>query len=110
MTLHDRNGAPFHGTKEELRRHNNTLAQRARRASLRRLELQLPAGTGAALDRICARGGFEEPQELLALQIHRLDRLSDAEFDQWVKFNTAPGDLSKYHDQIGAYVAPEVDE
>lgn len=76
MSLKDRNGDPFTGTPAELKRHNNKLCKRASRAKADPvLELPLPPGIKAALDRVCAAGGFEDPRELLDLQIRRLDAL-----------------------------------
>lgn len=74
--LRDRNGDPFTGTPAELKRHNNKLCKRAARAKADpALVLPLPPGIKAALDRVCEAGGFEDPRELLDLQIRRLDAL-----------------------------------
>lgn len=78
-TLTDRNGDPFTGTPAELKRHNNKLCKQASRAKADpTLVLPLPPGIKAALDRVCAAGGFEDPRELLDLQIRRLDALLSA--------------------------------
>lgn len=75
----DRNGEPFTGTPADLKRHNNKLCKQASRAKADpTLVLPLPPGIKAALDRVCAAGGFEDPRELLDLQIRRLDTLLTA--------------------------------
>lgn len=74
--LTDRNGDPFTGTPADLKRHNNKLCKQASRAKGDPvLSLPLPPGIKAALDRVCAAGGFDDPRELLDLQIRRLDAL-----------------------------------
>lgn len=67
------------------------------------VELRLPNGTHAALERVCAAAG-DVPVALLSQQIHKLDQLlagDRAAFDAWVRYGTVVGDLSKYIDRIG---------
>lgn len=77
--LFDRNGDPFTGTPADLKRHNNKLCKQASRAKADpTLVLPLPPGIKAALDRVCAAGGFEDPRELLSTLILKLERIWDA--------------------------------
>lgn len=107
QTLTDRNGEPFTGTKEELKRHNNKLCKRAGRAKADPvLSLPLPAGIAQALERICAAAGYEDPRELLDLQIRRLDALltSDRQlFDALTRMTVtiAPGSLDHFFPLLG---------
>lgn len=81
--------------------------KRASRANKGRVELNLPDGTAAALERVCAAAG-DEAVALLSQQIHKLDQLltgDPAAFDTWVRYGTQVGDLSKYIERIGAPVA-----
>jgi len=112
--LLDRNGDPFTGTPADLKRHNNKLCKRAARAAADpTLVLPLPPGIAAALDRVCAAGGFEDPRELLDLQIRRLDALLTAGdrqlFDALTRVTvTIPTDsLNHYFALLGDEPAPD---
>ena len=87
--------------------------KRASRAGVgSRIELPLPGGTAAALERVCAAAG-DAPGALLSQQIHKLDQLlagDRAAFDVWVRYGTQLGDLSKYIERIGAPVQGDDDE
>lgn len=87
--------------------------KRASRAAIgSRIELPLPEGTAAALERICAAAG-DEAVALLSQQIHKLDQLlagDRAAFDTWVRYGTQVGDLSKYIERIGAPVPGDADD
>lgn len=113
MSLTDRNGDPFTGTPVELKRHNNTLCKRASRAKADpTLVLPLPPGIKAALDRVCVAAGFDDPRELLDLQIRRLDALLAAGdrhlFDALTRVTvTIPTDsLNHYFALLGDEPAP----
>lgn len=97
----DRNGQPFTGTPEELKRHNAKLRKQASRAKAAPvLELPLPPGIDAALNRVCAAAGFEDPRELLDLQIRSLDALlvSDRQlFDALTRVTVTVSGLEKYY-------------
>lgn len=80
--------------------------KRSSRAALGRVELNLPEGTAAALERVCAAAG-DKAVALLSQQIHKLDQLMAGDrtaFDTWVRYGTQVGDLSKYIERIGAPV------
>lgn len=98
--LRDRNGDPFTGTPDELKRHNAKLRKQASRAKADPvLELPLPPGVAAALERICTAAGFEDPRELIDLQIRRLDALliSDRHlFDSLTSVTVTVGSLDKW--------------
>ena len=86
-------------------------ADRARKAKSRAkcgglIELPLPPGTAAALDRVAEAAGFEDRRELIAMQIHKLDQLLQGDrhaFDQWVRFSVTLGDTSKLIERLEAY-------
>lgn len=105
MSLIDRNGQIFDGDKAALKRHNNKLCKQASRAKADPvLQLPLPPGIAAALDRICAAGGFEDPRELIDLQIRRLDALlaSDRQlFNALTRVTVTVGSLEKWHALLG---------
>lgn len=68
--------------------------------------LPLPPGIAAALDRVCSTAGFEDPRELLDLQIRRLDALLTSDrhlFDMLTRVTVTidPSSLEKYHALIG---------
>lgn len=104
--LLDRNGHPFSGTPEELKRHNAKLRKQASRAAAEPvLSLPLPPGTAAALERICAAAGFDDSRELIAAQVHRLDALLASDrhaFDQQTRVTVTVGNLDKWLPLIGA--------
>lgn len=111
---YDRNGDPFTGTPEELKRHNAKLRKQASRAAAEPvLSLPLPSGTAAALTRICAASGFDDPRELIAAQLHRLDALLTSDrhaFDQQTRVTVTVGNLDKWLPLIGAEPEQEEDE
>lgn len=102
----DRNGKPFDGTPEDLKRHNAKLRKQESRArAVPNLTLPTPAGTQRALDRICKASGFDDPREFLAHQIHRLDALltSDSHaFVEQTRVTVTVGNLDKWLPLIGA--------
>lgn len=104
--LHDRNGDPFTGTPEELKRHNAKLRKQASRArGPDYLMLPLPQGTAAALSRVIRAAGFDDPRELIAAQIHQLDALLTSDrhaFDQQTRVTVTVGNLDKWLPLIGA--------
>lgn len=104
--LFDRNGKPFSGTPEELKRHNAKLRKQASRAAAEPvLSLPLPPGTAAALERVCAAAGFDDPRELIAAQVHRLDALLASDrhaFDKQTRVTVTVGNLDKWLPLIGA--------
>lgn len=105
-SLFDRNGDPFYGTPEELKRHNAKLRKQASRAAAEPvLSLPLPPGTAAALERVCAAARFDDPRELIATQIHRLDALLACDrhaFDKQTRVTVTVGNLDKWLPLIGA--------
>lgn len=105
MSHTDRNGQPFEGDKAALKRHNNKLCKQASRAKADPvLQLPLPPGIAAALDRVCKAGGFEDPRELIDLQIRKLDALltSDRQlFDELTRVTVTVGPLDKWHELLG---------
>lgn len=92
------------GIESAIRRVQARDRKRASRAGVgSRVELPLPKGTAAALERICAAAD-DAPVALLSQQIHKLDQLlagDRAAFDAWVRYGTQLGDLSKYIERIG---------
>lgn len=92
------------GIEAAIRRVQARDRKRASRESVgARVELPLPEGTAAALERVCAAAG-DVPVALLSQQIHKLDQLltgDRAAFDAWVRYGTQLGDLSKYIERIG---------
>lgn len=105
MSLIDRNGQPFDGDKAALKKHNNKLCKQAARAKADPvLELPLPPGIAAALARVCEAGGFEDPRELIDLQIRRLDALLTSDrhlFEQLTRVTVTLGSLAKWHALLG---------
>lgn len=105
MTLTDRNGHPFAGTPVELKRHNNKLCKQASRAKADPvLSLPLPPGIKAALDRVCAAGGFEDLREGLSQLILGADRLLASDrhaFDELVRVMVTIGSVDKWLPLIG---------
>lgn len=103
--LRDRNGDPFTGTPADLKRHNNKLCKQASRAKADPvLGLPLPPGIGAALDRVCAAGGFTDLREGLSQLILGADRLlaSDRQaFDGIVRVTVTIGNLDKWLPLLG---------
>lgn len=98
----DRNGDPFDGTPDELRRHNDKLRKRAARAVADPvITLPLPAGTAAALANVMQRAGFDDPRDFIAFQIHRLASLDGPEFDAQTRRTVRVTGLGKYLAQIG---------
>ncbi len=111
IQLIDRNGEFFTGTPAELKRHNNKLCKRlARAAATPSLVLPLPPGIAAALDRVCTAAGFEDPRELLDLQIRRLDALLTHDrqlFDALTRVTVTVSGLEKYYPLLGEEPAPD---
>lgn len=99
---YDRNGDPFEGTPDELRKHNDKLRKRAARAKADPvLSLPLPPGTAAALADVMQRAGFDDPRDFIAFQIHRLAALDSPEFDAQAKRTVRVSGLDKYLAKIG---------
>lgn len=85
------------------------LRKQRSRANNKPLELPLPEGTRAALDRVAAAAGFTDRREVLSMQIHKLDQLLQCDrhaFDQWVRFTVTLGDVSKYIERLHAAGVP----
>lgn len=103
--LTDRNGDPFTGTPDELKRHNNKLCKRAGRAKADPvLDLPLPMGLARALGRICEAGGFTDQREAVSQLILGTDRLLASDphaFDALVKVTVTIGKLDKWLALIG---------
>lgn len=79
--------------------------KRASRAGVgSRVELPLPEGTAAALERVCEAAG-DAPVALLSQQIHKLDQLlagDRAAFDAWVRYgNNVAGVAARHISRIG---------
>lgn len=112
MSLIDRNGDPFDGDKAALKRHNNKLCKQASRAKADpTLVLPLPPGIKAALDRVCAAGGFEDQREGLSQLILGADRLLANDrhaFDALVRVTVTIGSVDKWLPLIGE--APVADD
>lgn len=86
-------------------RYKAKLRKRNSRASAeQRIELPLPAGTAAALRRVCEAAG-DEPVALLSQQIHLLDRVlvADAElFAKLTRYDTDVTDVAaRYAHLVG---------
>ena len=101
------------GIRDACRRHNAKLRKRNSRASAeQRIELPLPAGTAAALRRVCEAAG-DEPVALLSQQIHMLDRVLAADAGLFARLTRYDTDVTavaaRYADRIGA-PAPEDEE
>lgn len=87
--------------------------KRRSRANKGRLDMPLPAGTSAALDRVAAAAGFGDRREVVALVIHKLDALLACDrhaFDEWTKITVTVGDLSKYVERIQSIEVNHDDE
>lgn len=70
--------------------------------------LPLPQGTAAALDRVMQAAGFDDPRDLIAFQIHRLDELRERDghsFKAQAVRTVTVGDLTKYTDRIDPHIA-----
>lgn len=100
------------GIESAIRRVAARDRKRASRAKVGRVELNLPAGTAAALGRVCEAAG-DAPVALLSQQIHKLDQLlagDRAAFDAWVRYgNNVAGVAARHIDKVGA-PAPGEDE
>lgn len=91
------------GIWSAVRRYQAKLRKRNSRASAeQRIELPLPAGTAAALRRVCEAAG-DEPVALLSQQIHMLDRVLDADATLFAK-------LTRYETDVTAVVARHIDQ
>lgn len=109
MTL-DRNGEPFEGTADELKRHNAKLKKQAQRAGKRQVSFLLEPRAAEALDKVLAFGGMSLPVELFSQQVLKLAQLVDgdpAAATMWLSFGQLRGDLSKWLAQINPAVDPQ---
>ena len=102
------------GIQAAVRRYQAKLRKRNSRASAeQRIELPLPAGTAAALRRVCEAAG-DEPVALLSQQIHMLDRILVADaalFQRLTRYDTdVTAVVARYADLIGAPAPGEDDE
>lgn len=102
------------GIQAAVRRYQAKLRKRNSRASAeQRIELPLPAGTAAALRRVCEAAG-DEPVALLSQQIHMLDRVLAADaalFQRLTRYDTdVTAVAARYADLIGAPASGEDDE
>jgi hypothetical protein len=92
------------GIESAIRRVAARDRKRASRANVGRVELNLPAGTAAALERVCEAAG-DAPVALLSQQIHKLDQLlagDRAAFDAWVRYgNNVAGVAARHIERIG---------
>jgi len=93
------------GIQAAVRRYQAKLRKRNSRASAgQRIELPLPAGTAAALRRVCEAAG-DEPVALLSQQIHMLDQLREGNpllFKRLTAYNTdVSGVVEKYAHLVG---------
>lgn len=102
------------GIQAAVRRYQAKLRKRNSRASAeQRIELPLPAGTAAALRRVCEAAG-DEPLALLSQQIHMLDRVLAADAALFARLTRYDTDVTavaaRYADLIGAPAPGEDDE
>lgn len=101
------------GIESAIRRVAARDRKRASRAGKGRLELNLPAGTATALERVCEAAG-DAPVALLSQQIHKLDQLlagDRAAFDAWVRYgNNVAGVAARHIERIGAPAPGDEDE
>lgn len=107
--MKDRNGQPFDGTAEELKRHNAKLKKQAQRAGKRQVSVTLEPRAAEALDKVLAFSGMSLPVELISQQVMKLAQLVDgdpAAATMWLSFGRLEGDLSKYLAQINPMVDP----
>lgn len=92
------------GIESAIRRVQARDRKRASRANVGRVELNLPKGTAAALERVCEAAG-DAPVALLSQQIHKLDQLltgDRAAFDAWVRYgNNVAGVAARHIERIG---------
>ena len=92
------------GIESAIRRVAARDRKRASRANVGRVELNLPAGTAAALERVCGAAG-DAPVALLSQQIHKLDQLlagDRAAFHAWVRYgNNVAGVAARHIERIG---------
>lgn len=93
------------GIQTAVRRYQAKLRKRNSRASAeQRIELPLPAGTAAALRRVCEAAG-DEPVALLSQQIHMLDRVLAADaalFAKLTRYDTDVTDVAaRYAHLVG---------
>lgn len=102
------------GIQSACKRYQAKLRKRNSRASAeQRIELPLPAGTAAALRRVCEAAG-DEPVALLAQQIHMLDKLREGNPSLFNWLTTHQVDVAtvaaRYADLIGAPASGEDDD
>lgn len=101
------------GIQAAVRRYQAKLRKRNSRASAeQRIELPLPAGTAAALRRVCEAAG-DEPVAVISLVLHILDEAREKHPDIFKYLTTYRTDVTavaaRYADLIGA-PAPEDEE
>lgn len=80
------------------------IRKRLSRAGKTEILLPLPTGTAEALDRVMRAAGFDDPRDLIAFQIHRLDDLRERDghsFEAQAVRTVTVGDLSKYAERLG---------
>lgn len=102
------------GITAAVRRYKAKLRKRNSRASAeQRIELPLPAGTAAALRRVCEAAG-DEPVALLSQQIHLLDRVLAADAALFAKLTRYDTDVTavaaRYAHLVGAPAPGEDDD
>lgn len=102
------------GIRAACKRYQAKLRKRNSRASAeQRIELPLPAGTAAALRRVCEAAG-DEPVALLSQQIHMLDRVLAADaglFERLTRYDTdVTAVAARYAELIGAPAPGEADD
>lgn len=102
------------GIQAAVRRYQAKLRKRNSRASAeQRIELPLPAGTAAALRRVCEAAG-DEPVAVISLVLHVLDEAREKHPDIFKYLTTYRTDVTavaaRYADRIGAPAPGEDDE
>lgn len=102
------------GITAAVRRYQAKLRKRNSRASAeQRIELPLPAGTAAALRRVCEAAG-DEPVAVISLVLHILDEAREKHPDIFKYLTTYRTDVTavaaRYADLIGAPAPGEDDE
>lgn len=86
-----------------LTRLRGRIRKRQSREGRKEILLPLPQGTAEALDRVMQAAGFDDPRDLIAFQIHRLDDLLSRDghkFKAQAVRTVTVGDLSKYTDRL----------
>jgi hypothetical protein len=102
--------AKLPGIQAAVRRYQAKLRKRNSRASAeKRIELPLPAGTAAALRRVCEATG-DEPVALLSQQIHMLDRVLVADAGLFAKLTRYDTDVTDVAARYAHLVGGDNDE